>query len=270
MELKRKAGWNQIEADWRRFLDLAPDGCFLAELDDRAMGVATTCVLGAVGWIAMVLVDPEARGKGIGTALMRHALDYLDGRAVPTARLDATPMGQSIYEKLGFRAEYPLARMAGTPATVDHPTKSVSTPLVHDVRPDQIPAIVAFDRAITGTDRARLIERLFAETPESFGVVENSGRLAGYRAWRPGANAAQIGPCLAADPQAGSALLNEACRRLAGQAVFMDIPVDNQPALEWARSRGFDEQRRLLRMFRGASVDDRVEGLWASSGPEKG
>jgi hypothetical protein len=36
------AGWNQTEADWRRFLDLQPDGCFVAELDGTAVGTTTT------------------------------------------------------------------------------------------------------------------------------------------------------------------------------------------------------------------------------------
>src|ERR1700687_3445839 len=102
MRLKQQAGWNQTEADWRRFLDLEPDGCFVAELDDDPVATTTTCVFGVIGWIAMVLVDVPVRGRGIGSALMRHALEYLDDRNVLTVRLDATPLGQPVYEKLGF------------------------------------------------------------------------------------------------------------------------------------------------------------------------
>ena len=36
------AGWNQTEADWRRFLDLQPDGCFVAEWEDRPVATVTT------------------------------------------------------------------------------------------------------------------------------------------------------------------------------------------------------------------------------------
>src|SRR5438094_512550 len=60
MELKRFAGWNQTEADWRRLLDLEPDGCFVAELDGTPSATLATCIFGAVAWIAMVLVQPQA------------------------------------------------------------------------------------------------------------------------------------------------------------------------------------------------------------------
>src|SRR5437899_7867264 len=78
MRLKAANGWNQTEADWRRYLDLQPDGCFVAMLDGKPVGTLTTCVFGPVGWIAMVLVDAEYRGRGVGTTLMRHALTYLE------------------------------------------------------------------------------------------------------------------------------------------------------------------------------------------------
>lgn len=32
LKLTNQAGWNQIEADWLRFLQLEPGGCFVAEV----------------------------------------------------------------------------------------------------------------------------------------------------------------------------------------------------------------------------------------------
>ena len=49
MRLKEQAGWNQVEGDWRRLLDLQPDGCFVAELDDVPAGTVTTCRFGPGG-----------------------------------------------------------------------------------------------------------------------------------------------------------------------------------------------------------------------------
>src|SRR5262245_55297348 len=94
LRLRELVGWNQREADVRRILDLEPDGCFLAAVEGQPAGTATTCVFGPVAWIAMVLVDPALRRRGIGTALMEHALAYLERRRVQTIRLDATPLGQ--------------------------------------------------------------------------------------------------------------------------------------------------------------------------------
>src|SRR5262249_21010481 len=113
MRLKEQAGWNQTEADWRRFLTLEHKGCFVAEYKGEPVGTTTTCIFGKVAWIAMVLVDERVRGRGIGKALMEHALAYLDSTGVPSIRLDATPLGRPLYEKLGFRAQYELVRFVG-------------------------------------------------------------------------------------------------------------------------------------------------------------
>src|SRR5205807_2729579 len=96
MRLKQQNGWNQLEADWQRLLALEPGGCFVAEVDGVGVGTAGACVFGPVAWIAMVLVDAERRKQGVGTALMEHALAYLNGRGVRSVRLDATPLGQPL------------------------------------------------------------------------------------------------------------------------------------------------------------------------------
>ena len=42
MRLKEIAGWNQTVADWKRFLEASPEGCFVAEEDGQVRGTATT------------------------------------------------------------------------------------------------------------------------------------------------------------------------------------------------------------------------------------
>src|SRR5437867_4267393 len=96
MRLKQQAGWNQLETDWRRFLDMQPDGYFVAEMDGVPVGTTATCIFGPVAWIAMVLVDAAARGQGIGTALMRYAIIFLERQQVRSIRLDATALGRPI------------------------------------------------------------------------------------------------------------------------------------------------------------------------------
>ncbi|MGB8295229.1 MAG: GNAT family N-acetyltransferase, partial [Polyangia bacterium] len=79
MRLKEIAGWNQTQEDWERFLRASPEGCFVAEWNGQVVGTVTTIVYeGRFAWIGMVLVDPQMRGKGIGTALLEKAIDHLD------------------------------------------------------------------------------------------------------------------------------------------------------------------------------------------------
>jgi GNAT superfamily N-acetyltransferase len=264
MRLKEHAGWNQTEADWRRFLDMESTGCFVAEWEDRPVGTTVTCILGPVAWIAMVLVDPEFRGRGIGKALMTHALDFLDAQNVPSVRLDATALGKPLYEKLGFVTEYGLARFEGIPqAVAQQPGK------VDKAGPEDWPALFQLDQLTMGADRRKFLSRLFAAQPEAVRVVRSAESVVGFLASRPGTRAWQIGPCLG-DPGVGSILLEDAICRFAGARVFVDIPVQNQAGVNLAKRSALTVQRHLIRMRRGQPVAERTDHIWASSGPELG
>jgi GNAT superfamily N-acetyltransferase len=264
LDLSRQAGWNQLPADWQRALELQPDGCFVAEWQGTPVGTTTTCIFGPVAWVAMVLVEESHRGRGIGRALMEHALRFLDDRGVPTVRLDATPLGRPLYERLGFVEQFTLARYGGT-VQPSPPIAGVET-----AAPEEWESLAALDQSVTGTDRRRVLTRWFGEQPAGVRCVRRDGVVAGFLASRPGARAWYVGPCLAAAADVGRLLLADAWQRHAGRAVFVDIPVTHEAATRAAAARGLTVQRQLTRMCRGAVVCERVEALWASGGPEKG
>jgi GNAT superfamily N-acetyltransferase len=263
LRLSGASGWNQRDADWLRFLFMQPDGCFLAEVDGAIVGTACGCIFGEVAWVALVLVDAAHRSRGIGSALTRRVLDFLDEQRVPAIRLDATPLGRPIYEKLGFAAEYELVRYAGVLPALPK-VEGVET-----ARADDVEEMCRLDESINQTDRRKFLRRLFEEFPQSLRVVRSNGRLLGYAGARPGARAVQIGPCMA-DGEAGALLLADALHRHAGENVYIDIPVALVRAVALAETSGLTEQRRLLRMGRGRRVAEKVDALWASAGPEKG
>lgn len=261
MRLKTEAGWNQTESDCRRFLALSPEGCFVAEAEGR--GVATVLALrfGPVAWIAMMIVDQTLRGGGLGGRMMRHALEWCDAQGVAAVRLDATPLGRPVYAKLGFVDQYPLTRFEGV-----LPHAEPGAHFAGVVRPTSIEDVVPLDSGMPGTDRRALLEGLWRENPAPFHLVPGRG----FGASRPGTQAAQIGPVVAADADAGLLLLDRIAASLAGSRVYIDIPDANAPATSWARSRGLTPQRPLYRMIRGVAPEDRVERLFASAGPETG
>jgi len=268
MRLKEQAGWNQLDADWHRALRLQCDGCFVAELDGVPVGTTTTCIFDSVAWIALVLVDVSVRGRGVGKALLTHALAFLDERGVTSVRLDATPLGRPLYAKLGFLDEFPLARYDGVlPSRLG--TEEASDIQIALPERDQDPAIVVLDRAITGTDRGKLLRRLLVERPEAFRVALQDGKVLGYCTARHGALATHIGPCLAL-ANAGPLLLEDAWRRHVGQRVFLDVPTRNTEAVRLAESMGLRVARPLFRMCRGPAPAEDNEQTWACFGPEKG
>src|SRR5947209_19421643 len=122
----------------------------------------------------MVLVDTGLRRGGIGTALMTHVLRHLEERGVRSVRLDATPLGRPVYEKLGFVAEYELARYRGVPG----PVEAVSG--VETAGPESLPELIELDRTVSGTDRAKLLRRRSQEHPDSIRAVRRDGSLQGF------------------------------------------------------------------------------------------
>jgi len=263
IKLSGQAGWNQTQADWRRFIELEPEGCFVGELNGSSVGTTTTCVFRKTAWIAMVLVDVDARGNGVGTTLLKHSIEYLKSRRARTIRLDATSLGRPIYEKLRFVPDYELARFEGRAPEAGESATVVAA------APEMFADIIEFDRRMTGRERVKMLGRLFEEFPESLRIVRRADEIEGFITMRPGANAIQIGPCTATG-EAGPALLCDALGRCAGRPVFIDIPLDNAEAVKVAESNGLTVQRSFTRMSWGRKAVDNPQASWASSGAEKG
>jgi GNAT superfamily N-acetyltransferase len=269
--VRAAAGWNQTLNDWLRFLETEPEGCFLAEWDGAPAGTATTTVYGpSLAWIGMVLVAPAFRRRGIGRALLGHCLDYLEGRGVRCVKLDATPVGKTVYDQLGFRDEWTLQRWARLPA----PNK----PLAPDpgIRPWCEPdasLVQEVDTLAFGVSRERILRVLARQSTAALVLESAPGRVAGYGLLRPGAQALYLGPVAAISPEAGLCLLEALLAGCDGQQVYWDIPDPNLAAVALARRHGFIAQRPLVRMHRGEN-NNHAPGdacrQFALAGPEIG
>lgn len=273
MRLKTQAGWNQTQADWQRFITLSPQGCFVASANGVDVGTAATFNFKNIGWIAMILVDPQARGQGVGSAMMNHCLSHLTANNVTTIRLDATDLGKPVYDKLGFVDQFKLVRYEGT-LQANASLDTLPGVMVSPVQPADLSDMLAIDLTTTRTLRHNLLEQLVNEVQTSTHcsafIARLSNKITGYCLTRRGANASFIGPCVATSDAAGLSLLNAAANELSGQRILIDIPVDHEAANRWATQQGLTLQRQLTRMSKGNAILEQVDHLWASSGPEKG
>lgn len=78
----------------------------LAYLNEVPIGTARLLLMGKVGKIGRVCVLPEARGTGLGAALILAALEELRQQpGVTEAYLGAQVHAVGFYEKLGFAVE---------------------------------------------------------------------------------------------------------------------------------------------------------------------
>ncbi len=267
MRLKELARWNQTESDWRRLLRLEPRGCFCASADGRLVGTTTTTTYeDKLAWVGMVLVDPEYRRRGVATRLMRTALDYLEER-VAAVKLDATPDGRPVYEKLGFKVESLVERWAGT-ARDDRRAAGCET-----LKTSAHAELFALDRKAFGADRSELIEALLADACVApVAAAGTDGRLNGYALARRGSNAAYVGPLVAASAEQAAPLLDGLLGQLAGQRIYVDLNTNFEKGAEILAARGFVHSRDLLRMSygtRGTSAASSAS-VFAIAGPEFG
>lgn len=266
MTLKNLAGWNQLSADWERFLNWEPEGCFLATWDGAPAGTATTIRYGdRFGWVGMVLVHPDLRRRGIGSALLMRSIGYLEERGCAAVKLDATPMGKQLYDTIGFRDEYLLERhVADAPAPGEQEG-------VAPLTDDYLEAVCALDLEAFGADRSRVLRRLHAEADADAFVACEADRLTGHVFTRPGTNARYLGPWVARDEETAEALFCAALQSIAGCPVYVDIPLANPVTVGIVRRYGFEKQRHLIRMFRGRNEHPGRAGLvYGIAGPEIG
>lgn len=84
--------------------------------DDQPMGTARILITEETGKIGRVCVLSQARGTGLGAALIRAALDELRTRpGVTRAKLGSQTHAIGFYEKLGFSVQGPEYDDAGIP-----------------------------------------------------------------------------------------------------------------------------------------------------------
>ncbi len=264
MSLKNSAGWNQIEADWRRFLSLSPDGCFVAEIEGNPVGTVVTVILnGRCGWVAMVLVSPEFRRLGIGTAMLHHGIARLKSQQVDVIKLDATAMGREVYRPLGFQDEYGLCRMEGR-------GREMAPADVRAMEANDLGPVIEFDTPKFGVDRGDLIRALYRDSTAGI-AFGSDGSVLGYVMVRKGSQAYQIGPLLGRDERTQEMLFDWAVSQVGDSSVFFDIPKSNTFGLNLATDQGFVVQREFTRMYLGGDpLGGNPDLVMATSGPEKG
>jgi len=104
----RGGAWQERKlADVDADLEEDANGAFVAVEDDGVAGFITTRCdeRTGIGHILNVAVDPDFQGRGLGAALIRHALDHFAHRGLTHAKIETltdNAAGQHLYPKLGF------------------------------------------------------------------------------------------------------------------------------------------------------------------------
>jgi GNAT superfamily N-acetyltransferase len=266
LRLCRLSGWNQIEEDWLTFLRLGPDACRVIESDGAIVGtVATLRFAEKFSWIAMVLVDPAVRGRGIGTDLLQEALTIL--KSDKCIRLDATDAGARIYRIRGFEEEYRLNRLVAA-APIPPGAKTETCRLLSDT---DLVEVFELDKRVFGADRSALLRSFFMRAPNYAWISRTGPHLAGYVFGRHGYNHEHLGPLVATSEATALALMSRCLAQTPARSFLIDVPGDLDEWNRWLENAGFARERSFLRMYRGSRVEPECERYqFGIAGPEFG
>src|SRR5581483_3498432 len=272
------------KARLQRYLTLQPDGWFLAVLDGKFVGLVGAIDYGPFAYIGLMSVSPSVQRRGIGRVLMTHLIAWLDGRACPSALLDATPVGAPLYELFAFIEDDKTAQwhnislhshereaLAARAAFVNaygsyniDASFMLPEPLYSPVarqlslqQSAEIPDLAAFDKQYFGASRANVFASLLSDYPQAaFVVRDENGHISGYLFKQ----ARTIGPWVASTPEDAETLLRHVLALPFFGAYSVNVSVANQHASRLLSHYGFRQQRVLSHMRRGhAPLRDRTK-----------
>jgi len=255
LALSTEAGWNQTADDWRMLIELSPQGCIAIEVDSKVVSTATlTCYGTKLAWIGMVLTRIKYRGRGFAMRLLKECLRLADEWEIESVKLDATNLGQPLYEKLGFRPEQPVERWwrAGREDAI---APSAPPPPSSDWR--------SADQSAFGVDRSALLAKLAGRHAPS--SINHS-----YLLTRAGREISYLGPSVCSSQPSARKLIEHALQSPSPGGWFWDLLLANRPAVSLAADFGFAPKRHLLRMVRGKDVRGNEAAVYALAGFELG
>jgi ribosomal protein S18 acetylase RimI-like enzyme len=266
MRLQEMVGWGNTRADAERSLYYEPGGCFVASQNGIDVGIINSFLYGDSGFIGNLIVVPEARGSGVGAALMRHAMERLTSEGANTIRLDGVQKAISLYERLGFKGEYWSLRLGGNASKAPH----------HGVEPmmkEDLDQVTRLDRRFFGQDRGQKLRRVQHDFSDLCFKASKGGEVRGFIMAKVGTSNVRVGPwiCDPAFSDMAEPLLNALLSKVEGRKIWIGVPEFNKASIKILEGKSYQRMPPSLRMCYGVckKVED-VLGIFGVGAPDKG
>jgi ribosomal protein S18 acetylase RimI-like enzyme len=213
------------------------EGCLLAEVDGLPVGICTATPYGKSGFIGELIVRKEARGAGIGAALLNHGVRYLQSQGVETVYLDGVVKAVGLYERNGFRKICRSLRFSGQLEGSFHAD-------VHPMQTGDLSAVGSLDQRMFGADRGFFLARRLELFPELCKVmVGDKEEVTGYILGRRGDGWISAGPWIISEIVVDPLPLLQSFALAVGNLPFsIGILELNRRAVELIGSLGFQER----------------------------
>ncbi|MCF7837852.1 MAG: GNAT family N-acetyltransferase [Candidatus Marinimicrobia bacterium] len=190
----------------------------------------------------IVIVSPEARGRGYGLQIWHAGLAYLAGRNIG---LDGVVDQQDNYKKSGFKLAYRNVRFQGVGGG-DCPRGRG----IVDLTSIPFSVLEDYDHPFHPDQRSAFL-KAWVSQPESQALgIRDSDKLCGYGVIRRCRNGYKVGPLFADTADMAESLFLALKSSIGmGQPVFLDVPEVNDVAVEMAERHGMQAVFETARMY---------------------
>jgi predicted N-acetyltransferase YhbS len=249
-KLANTMNWNMATEDFEFLASLEPEGCFVVFQGSERLGIATSISYGKVGWFGNLIVKEKYRNKGVGSLLVKHAVNYLQSKGVKTSGLYAYPNLIGFYSKFGFERDENFSVLRAE--TLD----SLAAETLPKVGTQQIQAIAEFDSRCFGGNRKKLLESIILEAGNLSYCKFADNEVVGYVAAKVYEKMAEVGPliCQEGHVDVAASLLKTVLGKLTGLSVYVFLPKKESALADMLSSFGFKEDFCVSRMFLGQAV----------------
>lgn len=246
--------WPHRAEDWRLAARMGRG--FVVKDGARLVGTALCWPWSEHGaTLGLVIVAPDQQGRGIGRMLMERLLDTLGPR---TTVLHATPAGQPLYEKLGFRKIGLLHQHQGSDFRVS-PIEPPPGGHLRTLEPADTARAIELASRASGLDRSALLPALL-DISQGVALVggERNDKVLGFALLRPFGRGHAIGPVAVASDdgrqmQRAQALIANRLVANAGEFTRIDTP-DEQGLGPWLESIGLPRVDTVVKMARNGEL----------------
>ena len=259
LEVSASAGWPTTAETWSTMLGIRGGAFFGHRLaDGEIVSSAGIFNYGKLASLAMVLVKPSHRGRGLAKQLVTHCSAQLPPAAA--IMLVSTELGLPLYTRLGFKPVDGTQRLTltGTPK----PLNAARARFIRPYTAADFRGVLNADAAALGVRREGVIRACVSEAGPCF-VLTDGDRITGFGAAKDGPGGRAIGPVIAPDAEAAMCLV-ESLPAANGAKLQIDALAGRTEFLKALAARGFTvEGAAPILLLNGEGLPGRRENIFA-------
>jgi GNAT superfamily N-acetyltransferase len=263
IDLAAKEGWNPGLSDADFFFKIDPNAHLAIFEDKQPVGFITAVNFNNFGFLGFHIVKPEFRNRGIGTHLLKTALQKL---GEINLGLNCFPHQEKYYEKFGFKSAHKIFTFKGiTDGTISQ-TENIVCPFFYPFK-----YIETYDNKCFPSSRSTFLSYYLNQPKSLLTAKLDNERFSGIGLFRPCLDGHKISPLYADNIQiAEELLLNLTGCLPKGTTYYLDICEKNEDALLLAGKYKLEKINEAIRMYNSTIPEISLQNIYSFASFELG